>query len=360
MLLADMGADVVKVESPDGGDPLRGLGEKVKGFSWYFASFNRNKRSISLDLKTEEGNALLKRMLGKADVLVENFRPGVLDRLGFTERRLADINPNLVVASINGFGSKGRYAQRPAFDFVVQAMSGFMSMNGKPDGEPLRTGVPIADIMAGIYAAFGVVCALRTKGPDGTRGQRLEVSMLSALMSSYAWYAADYFAAGRLPARTGNDHPISAPYGLFQARDGQIAVAPSTDQIVQRFMNAIGLGELLLDPRFHDNASRVKHRPMLQALIDQRISQETQERWVETLNSHGVPCSIVRSLDQVMSDTDDSVQDMVLEVDHGDYGPVKMLGFPIKLSQTPCKTRLPAPDYGAHHADIYRDWELSD
>src|SRR5262245_32695066 len=246
MLLGDMGADVIKVETPQG-DPVRDQGELVHGLSWYFASFNRNKRSVVVDLRKDEGRALLARLLETADVLVENFRPGVLAEMGFGEPRLKEINPRLIVASINGYGSAGPYAARPSFDFIAQAISGFMATTGDKDGPPMRTGAPITDLVAGLYCAFGVVNAIRARELTG-RGQRVEAAMLNGMVSMLAYLASEYFSTGRSPERNGNDHPIAAPYGLFRANDGDIAIAPATPEILSRFMRELDLAEVLDRP----------------------------------------------------------------------------------------------------------------
>jgi CoA:oxalate CoA-transferase len=358
MMLADMGADVVKVEGPRDGDPVRKLGTIVDGMSWYFAAFNRNKRSVALDLRSDEGMEMLEQMLARADVLVENYRPGVLDEMGLTESRLKEINPRLIVASINGYGATGPYAERPAFDFVIQAMSGLMSVNGTPESGPLRSGTPITDIMAGLYAAFGVVCALRARNQNQS-GQRVEASMLGAIMSTFAYMASDHLATGELPVPTGNDHPIAAPYGLFTASDGEIAVAPSTEAVLNRFLGAIGLPALREDPRFATNALRMQNRKALNELVNRQVITDTQATWVRRLNDAGVPCGLVQNMKQALSDPQVLHQEFVIEVEHPGHGSVKMIGFPVKLSNTPCEARLPAPAHGAHTQEVFQDWGIS-
>lgn len=345
MLLGDLGADVIKIEAPEG-DHVRGQGAIVEGMSWYFASFNRNKRSMTLDLRSEEGKAILRRLVAGADVLVENFRPGVLDKLGLGEAARERLNPRLVVASVNGYGSTGPYAERPAFDFIAQAMSGFMSVNGTPDTGPLRCAPPITDLVAGLYAAFGVLAALRVRDRDG-RGQAVESSMMMGMVSMMAYLSAAQLATGRTPPPTGNDHPVASPYGLFQAADGGVAVAPSTNPILRRFMKTIGLEHLLDDPRFATNADRVANRRELNALIDEAMRHDTQAAWIERLNAAGVPCGRVQTLAEVVEDPQVKAQDMVLDVPHPGHGVVRMTGFPVKLSQTPCRVSRPAPDLGA-------------
>jgi crotonobetainyl-CoA:carnitine CoA-transferase CaiB-like acyl-CoA transferase len=358
MLLGDMGADVVKIEPPGAGDPIRCQGTIVNGISSYFASFNRNKRSVTLDLRTDSGKAMLAAFLERADVLVENFRPGVLDEMGFTEKRLEVLNPRLVTASINGYGSSGPYAQRPAFDFVAQAMSGFMSLNGKAHDEPMRSGIPIGDLVAGLYAAFGIVNALRARDMTGV-GQRVEAAMVDSLMSLFAWYASDHLATGEPAERSGNDHPITAPYGIFTAADGDIAVAPSTEAVLDRFLGQLGIMDLRNDYRFATNALRMKNRDALNALINEHVSTDTQANWVRRLNAAGVPCGIVQNLPQAFSDPQTLHRQMVISIDHPGHGPIRTLGFPVKLSKTPCVVRYPAPRKGVHLSEIVSEWDVA-
>jgi len=348
-LLADLGADVIKVEAPGQGDPVRGQGAIKDGLSWYFAQFNRNKRSITLDLYQDEGKRVLADLLRQADVLVENYRPGVLAKMGFSAARLRELNPQLVVASVNGYGSRGPYVDRPAFDFIAQAMSGFMSVTGPQGGEPLRAGPPISDLVAGLYAAFGVLAALLARERGGTAGgQQVEASLTGGLISMLAYFSANYFATGELPERTGNDHPVVYPYGLFHAADGDVAIAPSTPAIVERLLAELGLVDLLRDPDFASNAARVANRERLKALVNARIAERSIAEWIERLNRAGVPCGRVMDLAEVLSDPQVLAQEMVLEADHPGHGRVRMTGFPVKLSATPARLRRPAPALGEH------------
>ncbi|MCB8836582.1 CaiB/BaiF CoA-transferase family protein [Aurantimonas sp. VKM B-3413] len=346
MLLGDLGADVVKIESPGGGDHVRTQGAIIDGMSWYFASFNRNKRSLTLDLKSEDGKAVLRRLLMDADVLVENFRPGVLAAMGFDAETLQEINPRLVVGSVNGYGSSGPYVKRPAFDFITQAMSGFMAVNGSEESGPIRAAPPLTDLIAGLYTALGIVAALRVRDRDG-RGQAVESSMMNGMISMLAYLSAAQLATGQVPPPTGNDHPIASPYGLFHGSDGPVAVAPSTTPTLSRFLQAIGLSHLLEDERFDTNAKRVANRADLNAQIDEAMRHETQAVWIERLNAAGVPCGRVQTLGEVFEDPQVEAQEMVLDVDHPGHGTVRMTGFPVKFSKTPCRVRHPAPDLGA-------------
>ena len=349
-LLADMGAEVIKVETPDG-DPVRGQGAMRNGFSWYFAQFNRNKKSVVLDLYSEDGKAALAGLLRDADVLVENYRPGVLAKMGFDDARLKELNPRLIVASVNGYGSTGPYVDRPSFDFIAQAMSGFMSVNGEPDGEPMRAAPPMSDLIAGLYCAFGIVSALNARHRTGS-GQKVESSLTNGLISMLAYLSAHWFETGTLPERTGNNHPIVYPYGLFHASDGVVAVAASTDVMVRRFLGCLGLEHVLAQPEYASNAVRMKNRAPLAALINERMGAESVNHWIDVINRAGCPCGRVMDVSQVLTDPQVLAQDMVLEVEHPGRGPINVTGFPVKLSETPPRLRMPAPELGAHTAEV--------
>ena len=351
-LLADMGAEVIKVESPKEPDPVRAQGALRDGLSWYFAQFNRNKKAITLDLYTDEGKDILARLLANADVLAINYRPGVLDRMGFPQSRLDAINPGLIVTEITGFGTSGPYAERPAFDFIAQAMSGFMSVNGGPDDPPLRAGPPMSDLTAGLYAAFGTACALAGRARGTAPGQRVESSLMMGLVSLLSYLSASWFATGELPERVGNNHVVVAPYGLFRCSDGELGVAPSNDRVVAKFMEALGLTALLADPDFATNAARLKHRDRIHAAVDQVMSQRSRDHWIEALNRAGVPAGRVMNVGEVLTDPQVLAQDMVLDVDHPGHGTVRMTGFPVKLTRTPAHIRRPAPAHGQHTDEI--------
>ncbi|HIC20875.1 MAG TPA: CoA transferase [Gammaproteobacteria bacterium] len=332
-LLADLGADVIKIEGPRG-DPVRQQGIMVDGLSWYFAQFNRNKKSVVLDLYGDSDKNTLSRLLETADVLVENFRPGVLSDMGFGPGELEILNPRLIHASVNGYGTTGPYADRPSFDFIAQAMSGFMSVNGPPDGEPQRAAPPISDLVAGLYCAFGILAALHERESSGV-GQQVESSLTGGLISMLAYLSAEYFATGEIPKRTGNDHPIVSPYGLFRAKDGMIAVAPSTDVYVEKFLSALGLEQLLSDPHYATNSDRLLNRDALSERINKVTCCQSVNHWIKAINHAGCPCGRVLDLAEVFEDPQVLAQDMVLNVPHPGHGNVRMTGFPVKLSRTP-------------------------
>jgi len=345
MFLADLGAEVIKIEDPDGGDPIRGQGEQRHGFSLYFASFNRNKRSVTLNLRSEQGKAVLRQLIASADVLVENYRPGVLDRMGFDRETLKSIRPDLVICRVTGFGFDGPYADRPAFDFIAQAMSGLMSVTGEADGAPMRAGPPLSDLVAGAYAAMGVLAALIRRGRTGA-GEEVSTALTDSMVSMLAFMATNYFATGKVPQRSGNDHGLVSPYGLFEAADGQVAIAPSNDGVYQKLLSALGLERLRDHPEFRSNRDRFERRAAINAEINQVIGTRGIDHWVSVLNAAGVPCGKVLDIGQVFDDPQIQHQQMRLTIDDPRHGPLDVLGFPIKFSDDPCRIHRNPPDLG--------------
>ncbi len=352
MLLADLGADVVKVEAPDG-DPSRVTGIVGAGENPYFVNLNRNKRTITIDMKPERGKEIVRRMAKASDVLVENFRPGVMDRLGLGYPALSALNPSLIYAAVSGFGKTGPYKGRPAFDFIAQAMSGFMSLNGDRTMPYLRVGIPISDTIAGLYAAFGILAALRVREKTG-RGQEIQTAMVDGLISMFTFAAGAYFSTGELPPRNGNDHMVVAPYGLFNASDGPIAIAPSTEKNWQQLCGALKLEHLMSDPRFDSAEKRREHRPEINAIVEAVIGSRTRQEWITQLNQAGVPCGPVNNLAQAFSDPQVLHQEMVIESAQPG-GPVKMPGFPLKLSETPARLYKPSPQVGEHSVEVLQE-----
>ena len=358
LLLADMGSEVIKVEPP-GGDPLRAQGAIVEGLSWYFAAFNRNKCSVVLNLRSAAGKEALRRLIATADVVVDNFRPGVMADLGLDWPQLAALRPGIIHTSVTGFGERGPYADRPAFDFIAQAMSGFMSCNGTLETGPMRSGAPISDLVAGLYAALGTVAALYRRTQTG-QGERVGVAMVDGLLSLGAFLNTNFLATGQLPVLTGNDHALVAPYGLFMAQDGEIAIAPSNDGVYAKFLQVLELAALLEHPDFRTNDLRVQHRTAINALINARIAQAPKAYWIETLNAAGVPCGVVMNLADVFADPQILSQEMVMTVPHPGHGAVKMTGFPLKFQEAPCTVRYLVPELGAHTTGVLRALGYSD
>jgi crotonobetainyl-CoA:carnitine CoA-transferase CaiB-like acyl-CoA transferase len=326
----------------------------AKALAGNFAAFNRNKRSLSLNLREPEGKAVLARLIAQSDVLVENFRPGVMAQMGFGEARRKALKPDLVYANISGFGTSGPYRDRPSFDFIAQAMSGFMAVTGAADGPPLRAGPPIGDLVAGLQGALGICAALVRRGRTGA-GETVGSSLNNGLISLLGFLAANHLATGDTGARTGNDHAIVAPYGMFRTSDGEVALAPSQEQSYQRLVDALGMPELRDDPRFRTNDLRVANRAAINAAILARLSTGTTEHWIATLNTAGVPCGRVMGLAEVFADPQVIDQEMVLTQDHPGHGDVRMLGFPIKFAEAPCRLRLPAPEIGGDTDAVLRE-----
>jgi crotonobetainyl-CoA:carnitine CoA-transferase CaiB-like acyl-CoA transferase len=358
MLLGDLGADVIKVETPGEGDAVRRQGAGRDGLSWYFANYNRNKRSIALNLRSDEGRAILARLIARSDVLLDNYRPGVLDAMGFTVARLAELNPRLIRGSITGFGSSGPYRDRPSFDFIAQAMSGFMSVNGAADQPPMRSGPPVSDLIAGLYAALGIVAGLLRERQTG-QGGSASVSLIGGLISFLSFMATDYLATGRLPARTGNDHPIGSPYGLFRTADGEIAIAPAGEAMYQRLLRALDAEDLRQRPEFATNALRAENRAAINAEVEARTTRETSAHWIRTLNAAGVPCSRVMHLDEVFADPQVIDQQAVVTVEHPGHGGVLLLGSGLHVDGAPLPVRLPAPELGADTQEVLEELGLS-
>ena len=349
MLLADFGADVIKIESPEG-DPSRVAGIFSGEENPYFVQLNRNKRSMTINLKTDAGKKILRRLVGSADVVVENFRPGVMDRMGIGYEELRKYNRGLIYAAVSGFGKTGPYRDRPAFDFIAQAMSGFMSLNGSEEMDPIRVAIPISDTIAGLYAAFGILAALLKRGRDG-EGEEVQVAMVDSLISMFAFASGAFFSTGDLPKRTGNDHMVVSPYGLFHAADGPIALAPSTEKTWLDLCRVLDLEHLRDDPRFDTNEKRLRNRGEINRILNEKIGSRSKEEWIGCFNREGVPCGPIYNLKEVFSDPQVLHQEMVLESDQPS-GKVKMPGFPVKMARSPARLRAPAPQLGEHTAQI--------
>ena len=352
MMLGDMGADVVKIEQPGKGDDTRAWGPPfIGGESAYYLSVNRNKRSITLDLKHEAARGILWRLIDGADVVVENFSPGTAGRLGFGYEQVRARRPDIVYCSISGFGQEGPARGRTAYDLIVQGMSGLMSVTGAPDGPPTRFGVPIADIAAGMFAAYAIASALFHRQRTG-EGQYIDTTMLGGQVALLTYQAAIYFATGEAPARTGNAHPIIAPYQTFKTRDGYVNVASGNDAIWARFCRAMGLERLLDDPRFADNAGRITNLPALVEVIEEAFSGYETAEIVRRLDAASVPCGPIYSVPDVFADPQVAHYQLRQRVPHPALGEVDQAGFPYLLSQTPCEIRLAPPLLGQHTEEI--------
>ena len=352
MLLADMGAEVIKIEPPKG-DNVRNQGDMVDGYSSYFAQFNRNKKSVILDLYVESEKDILRSLLSDADVVVENFKAGVFDKMGFDYDTLKSINPKLISASVNGFGSKGEMSDRPAFDFIAQALSGFMSLNGTEESGPMRAAMPISDLVAGLYCAFGIVCALQSRNKTG-KGQKVEASLTSGLISMMAYLSSESFVTGKAPNKSGNNHPILAPYGIFKTSDGEIAVAPASDKFCSIFLECIDLISLLDNELYKNNSNRMKNRDSLNEIVNERMISETSDFWIKKLNKAGCPAAKIVSLPEALNSQLIQDNEMVISSNGPEGRQIKMTGFPVKLSDTPSQLYRPPPLLGEHTNEILK------
>jgi crotonobetainyl-CoA:carnitine CoA-transferase CaiB-like acyl-CoA transferase len=358
MTLADLGADVVKIEQPDTGDDTRQWGPPFQGDqAAYFLSVNRNKRSLAVDLKSVDGLALVRELARRADVVVENFRPGTAARLGLGYDDLAAENPGLVYASISGYGQTGPDSHRAGYDAIAQARSGIMSVTGEADGPPVRVGVSSADLVAGMWAVIGILAALRERDRSG-QGQWVDISLLDGSVSWLTYVAAGYFATGTRPPRYGSAHPTIAPYQGFATKDGDLMLAVGNDAIWRRFAPVAGLDELVDDPRFSTNPLRVSHRDELLPLVADAMASRTSAQWVELLDAAGVPVGPIQTVDEVVTDPQVLARGMVGEVEHPTAGTLRTIGCPVRLTATPPQVRTAPPTLGQHTDDVLAELGL--
>ncbi len=356
MFLGDLGAEVVKVEQPGVGDDTRGWGPPfVGGESAYYLCVNRNKKSLTLDLKSNQGIELLRRLAKCADVVIENFRPGTMARLGLGEKDLRAVNPRLIYASLSGFGADGPMSDWPGYDLIVQAWGGLMSITGTPDGEPTKVGVAIVDIVAGLMLGKAITAALFAREKLGV-GQRIDTSLLEAEVACLINVGSNYLVEGKIPSRWGNAHPNIVPYQSFKTADGYLVLGVASEAIWRRFCQAIGKVDLADDPRFAKNSNRVENRTELIKILSQIFLSRTTEAWLSLLNEAGVPCAPVQTVDQVFSAPQVLHREMLVEVEHPTAGTVRMAGIPVKFSSTPASIRLPPPLLGQHTKEILETW----
>ena len=352
MMLADMGARVIKVEQPGKGDDTRGWGPPFQnGESAYFLSVNRNKESVTLNFKHPDGREVLDRLIQQADVLVENFRPGTLERQGLGYDALSAAHPGLVYCSISGFGQTGPRRSEPGYDAVMQGEGGLMSITGPPGGKPYRLGVAIADIVSGMFAAFGVAMGLLARERTG-RGQFIDVGMLDSVAAVLTYQAGICFATGQAPPSLGNQHPTIVPYETFTAADGDIVVAAGNDALFTKFCEIIETPALAADERFTTNKGRVENQDALRPLLAERIRTRSRSQWLEVLKQAGVPCGAVRDLAEVLSDPQLVERMMVVPMHHPKAGPMQVLGVPVKMGETAGGVRTPPPVLGQHTQSI--------
>jgi crotonobetainyl-CoA:carnitine CoA-transferase CaiB-like acyl-CoA transferase len=354
MMLGDLGADIVKIERPGKGDDTRGWGPPfVDGEASYFLSINRNKRSLALDLKSDAGREVLAKLIAGADVLIENFSPGTMQRLGFGHEAMLAEHPSLVYASISGFGQTGPGRDRTAYDLIVQGMSGMMSITGHPGGPPTKLGVPIADIAGGMFAAYAVVAALyaRERDPE-RRGQYIDTSMLGGQVAMLTYQAGILFTTGKVPEMLGNAHPIVAPYDTYPTADGYVNIAVGNDAIWQRFCRAMDLEAYCDDERFLTNAGRITNLAECNQVVNAALGRFTTEEVVRRLDAAAVPCGPINDVRQVFEDPQVIQQELVRSVSHSSLGEVTVAGFPYHFSGTPLQNRYGPPLLGEHSREI--------
>jgi len=360
MTLGDMGADVVKVEKPNGGDDARRMGPPfIEGESAAFLGINRNKRSVVVDMRTDDGREIVQELARRSDILIQNFRPGSLERMGLGYEQVREINPAIIYCTISGFGATGPYARRGGFDLVAQGMSGLMSVTGHPGAPPTKIGAPVCDLNAGMFATIGILTAYVNRLRTGT-GQHVDTSLLEGGIAYTFWESAMYFATGEPPGPMGSAHRLTAPYQAFETADGYINVGAANQANWERLRAAIGRDDLASDPRFARPRDRMENLGALVSTLEETFARETTGHWLTALEAAGVPAGPIYTLDEVYADPQVRARDMVVETEHPAAGRVRNIGIPVKLSETPGAFRRPAPALGEHTDEVLRELGVSD
>lgn len=355
MLLADMGAEVIKIEAPKTGDDSRAFGPYVEGESAYFMSINRNKKSITLNLKTKEGKEIFWDLVKKCDVIVENFRPGTMEKLGLGYEEIKKVNPKMIYAAASGFGHSGPYSKRPAYDAVVQAMGGIMSITGPKEGPLSRVGASIGDIGAGLFTAIGILAALNYRNLTGI-GQKVDVAMLDCQVAMLENAISRYLVSGIVPGPAGNRHQSITPFEPFKTSDGEIMIAAGNDTLYRKLMESIGGEEYITDPQFIDNPTRTKNVDEMKTIIDALTIKKTTKEWQHILDEAGVPNGPINTVDKVIEDPQVLAREMIVEVEHPVAGKTKIPGVAIKMSETQGVVHSAAPTLGQHTQSILSDF----
>ncbi len=351
MILRDLGAEVIKIEQPGIGDEARDFGPFKNDFSLYFMSVNRGKKSITLNLKSPRGKELFLELVKGSDILVENFRPGTMEKLGLDYESLKTHHPSLLYAACSGFGQTGPYAMRGAYDMIIQGMGGIISITGEPDRPPVRVGTSIGDITSALFTAIGILSALRHRDQTG-EGQLIDVGMLDCQVAILENAMVRYFSTGDIPRPLGRRHPAITPFEIFESADGYVVIAIGNNELWRKFCEHVDHPELIDDERFHTNALRTENHESLFPILAEIMCRRTTDEWVEALETIGVPCGPVNTVDKVANDPQVLARDMIAEVEHNTTGTVQIPGIPIKLSETPGQIDAPAPNLGEHTSEV--------
>ena len=354
MILSDLGAEVIKIEQPEIGDESRNFGPFKNGFSLYFMSVNRGKRSITLDLKTDRGKDIFKQLVKQSDILVENFRPGTMKKLGLDYETLAAEHPALIYAACSGFGQTGPFAEKGAYDMIIQGMGGIISITGEPDGPPVRVGTSISDITAALFTTIGILSALHNRNST-RKGQLVDVAMLDSLVAVLENAIVRYFATDEIPQPLGSRHPAITPFEAFESADGHIIIAIGNDTLWAKFCEHVDQKNLISDPRFRTNVERTANHSELFPVLSEIMRQRTTDEWIDALENIGVPCGPINTIDKVVNHPQVQARDMIAHVIHQMTGAVEVPGLPIKLSDTPGDVDIPAPNLGEHTVEILTD-----
>ena len=351
MILSDLGADVIKIEQPKIGDEARNFGPFKNGFSLYFMSVNRGKRSVTLNLKSDQGKTLFNQLVKKSDILVENFRPGTMKKYGLDYETLAIEHPSLIYAACSGFGQTGPFSQKGAYDMIIQGMGGIISITGEPEGPPVRVGTSISDITAALFTTIGILSALHHRSKTG-KGQFVDVAMLDSLVAVLENAIVRYFTTGEIPQPLGSRHPVITPFEAFESSDGYVIIAIGNDSLWTKFCEHTHHRDLMTDPRFSTNAKRTDNHDQLFPILSEIMRQRTTDEWIVALEKIGVPCGPINKIDKVVKHPQIQAREMITQVMHNITGLVEVPGVPIKLTETPGNVNSPAPNLGEHTSEV--------
>lgn len=354
MILSDLGADVIKIEQPEIGDEARNFGPFKNGFSLYFMSVNRGKRSVTLNLKSDQGKAVFKQLVKHSDILVENFRPGTMKKYGLDYETLAKEHPSLIYAACSGFGQTGPFSQKGAYDMIIQGMGGIISITGEPEGPPVRVGTSISDITAALFTSIGILSAVHHRSKTG-KGQLVDVAMLDSLVAVLENAIVRYFTTNEIPQPLGSRHPVITPFEAFESADGHVIIAIGNDSLWSRFCESTNRKDLISDPRFCSNAERTENHDDLFPILSEIMRKRTTDEWIKILEEIGVPCGPINQIDKVVNHPQIQAREMITQVMHNVTGLVEIPGIPIKLSDTQGRIDSPAPNLSEHTTEVLNE-----